>query len=91
MIGDASPVLPGIAELRPAIERIAGHAVNFELLYWPIAGPDGECCGGYLNVGTAHLWLDADQAINIADRVRAAIDQAVVSNFPSPIQNRRLS
>lgn len=37
------------------------------------------------------MWLDPDQAINIADRVRAAIDQAVVSNLPSPIQNRRLS
>ena len=57
----------------------------------PITGPEGECCGGYLTVGAARLWLDPDHASNLADRVRAAIDQVVLSNFPSPTQQRRLS
>ena len=79
------------AELHPVIERIAGHSVDIELLYWPINSPEGECCGGFLTIGTARLWLDPDHASNLADRVRAAIDQVVLSNFPSPIQQRRLS
>jgi hypothetical protein len=79
------------AELHPVIERITGHSVDIEFLFWPITGPEGECCGGHLTVGSARIWLDPDHASNLADRVRAAIDQAVLSNFPSPANQRRLS
>lgn len=75
-------------ELHPAIERLSGHSVEIELLFWPITGPEGECCGGYLAVGGHRLWLAPEHAQNLAERVRAAIDQAVLSNLP-PISNRR--
>ena len=91
MTGGPLSVPRADAELHPVIERIAGIFVDIELLYWPITGPEGECCGGYLTVGAARLWLDPDHASNLADRVRAAIDQVVLSNFPSPTQQRRLS
>jgi hypothetical protein len=91
MSGDPVPIPRADAELHPVIERISGHSVDIEFLFWPITGPEGECCGGYLTVGSARLWLDPDHASNLADRVRSAIDQAVLSNFPSSANQRRLS
>lgn len=78
-------------ELHPVIERITGHSVDIEFLFWPITGPEGECCGGYLTVGSTRLWLDPDHASNLADRVRSAIDQTVLSNLPSSTKRRSLS
>lgn len=80
-----------IAELAPSLERIAGHAVAIELLNWPVGGPQGCCCGGYLTVGTTRLWLNAEHASNLADRVRSAIDEAVISASPHSHSIRRLS
>lgn len=77
--------------LHPVIERISGHAVEIELLFWPITGPEGECCGGYLTVGSARLWLEPDHARNLSNRVRAAIDHAVLSKFPATSSQRSLS
>ena len=37
------------------------------------------------------MWLDPDNASNLADRVRVAIDQAVLREFPTPTNQRRLS
>lgn len=91
MSGDPVSIPQADAELHPVIERITGHSVDIELLFWPITGPEGECCGGYLTVGSARLWLNPDHASNLAERVRAAIDQAVLSNFPSPTNQRSLS
>ena len=34
---------------------------------------------------------ERDHASNLAERVRAAIDQVVLSNFPSPTNRRSLS
>jgi len=28
------------AELHPVIERITGHSVDIEFLFWPITGPE---------------------------------------------------
>lgn len=42
-------------------------------------------------VGTTRLWLNAEHASNLADRVRSAIDEAVISASPHPHTIRRLS
>ena len=91
MTGDPIPTPQPDTRLHPVFERITGHSVDFELLFSSVCGAEGECCGGYLVVGTARLWLSPDQANNLARRVRAAIDHAILSNFPSPLNQRSLS
>ena len=39
MSGDPVSIPQADAELHPVIERITGHSVDIELLFWPITGP----------------------------------------------------
>lgn len=57
---------------------ITGQFVSLELTY--LARSDSRCLGGYLITGDARMAISSAQAINLAERARAAIDGALIGS-----------
>lgn len=61
------------------IVLIEGQFVSLELTY-VARSSDSRCLGGHLITGEARVAISSVQALNLAERARAAIDGALIGS-----------